>query len=76
MKQRGQVFEISDSPQVIATFHPSALLRALDEEKKEDMLDFMKEDLRHALSLLKKPRRIKEERPQQLKIAFEDESTW
>jgi DNA polymerase len=73
MKQRGQVFETSDSPQVIATFHPSALLRAPDEEKKEEMLALMKEDLRHALSLLTKPRRVKKERPQQLQIVFEDE---
>jgi DNA polymerase len=44
-KQRGQPFESEWSPWTLATWHPSALLRAPDEEMRKMMRDEFKEDL-------------------------------
>jgi uracil-DNA glycosylase len=45
-KQRGQPFESDWSPWTIATYHPSALLRAPDESTRRQMRDDFAADLR------------------------------
>ncbi|HEY0007596.1 MAG TPA: UdgX family uracil-DNA binding protein, partial [Tepidisphaeraceae bacterium] len=44
-KQRGQVFESNWSPWTLATYHPSALLRAPDERLRQAMIDDFRSDL-------------------------------
>jgi probable DNA metabolism protein len=51
MKDRGKVLSTLYAEQVIATLHPSALLRARDEETREQMLALFKADLMLAARL-------------------------
>lgn len=51
MKERGRVLSTPYADQVIATLHPSAILRARDEATREEMMGFFKADLRLAAGL-------------------------
>jgi DNA polymerase len=51
MKDRGKVLSTPYAEQVIATFHPSALLRAQNENSREQMMTAFKADLRKAANL-------------------------
>ena len=48
MQQRGQMLPSSASPQTVATIHPSAVLRAPDEEGRRKALETLVKDLRTA----------------------------
>ena len=54
MKSRGKVQETPFAPCVIATVHPSAVLRARDEQSRDQLLGYLKEDLALAYSLAQK----------------------
>ena len=54
MKSRGQVQETPFAERVIATLHPSAILRARDHQSREQMLNFLKDDLALAYKLAQK----------------------
>jgi DNA polymerase len=54
MKSRGQVQETAFAPRVVATLHPSAILRARDHQSREQMLNFLKDDLALAYKLSQK----------------------
>ena len=55
-RQRGQRIESTLAPNVIATVHPSSVLRAVDaESRKSQMREFVR-DLKMVASLLKKQR--------------------
>lgn len=56
MKSRGKPVKSGWAPTVIATVHPSAVLRAPSDQRKQAMADFTA-DLRKIAALLKKPRR-------------------
>lgn len=45
-KARGRFFETDWSPFTLATYHPSALLRAMDQPGGEEIYDAFREDLR------------------------------
>lgn len=47
-RQRGDVFHTDYAPVTLATYHPSAILRAPDERAREAMYEFLVEDLRAA----------------------------
>ena len=47
-KQRGEVFSTDYAPVTIATYHPSAILRAPDENARATMYELLVEDLRTA----------------------------
>ena len=49
MKERGKVIESPHFKQVIATLHPSAVLRAPDEEMRHQLRAFLKHDLALAM---------------------------
>jgi probable DNA metabolism protein len=51
MKSRGQVQETPFAQQVLATIHPSAILRARDHESRDQLLNFLKDDLALAYKL-------------------------
>ena len=53
MKNRGQLIESSLAPYVIATVHPSSILRAQDEESRESAMAAFVDDLREVMPLLK-----------------------
>lgn len=48
MKQRGQLIESVYAPKLIATVHPSAVLRARDDLGRQQLYGFLKDDLAHA----------------------------
>lgn len=48
MKQRGQLQQTPEGTKVFATIHPSAVLRARDEESRHQLLAFLKQDLSRA----------------------------
>jgi uracil-DNA glycosylase family protein len=47
-RQRGEIFETAYAPVTIATYHPSAVLRAPDADARASMYDRLVDDLRHA----------------------------
>jgi DNA polymerase len=47
-KQRGDVFHTEYAPVTLATYHPSAILRAPDKSARASMFDLLLEDLRTA----------------------------
>jgi len=51
MKDRGKVMDSPYAKQVIATLHPSAILRARDEESRREMMEMFKADLMKAAEL-------------------------
>ena len=51
MKERGRVVESPYARQVVATLHPSALLRAQD-GVREQLHAYLKQDLRYAATLI------------------------
>lgn len=51
-KQRGELLVSDWAPWVVATWHPSAVLRAPDSESRQRMRDELVDDLRHGLSKL------------------------
>jgi uracil-DNA glycosylase len=53
MKQHGEVLSTPYADRVMATLHPSALLRARDEASREQMTEMFKTDLQKAAALLK-----------------------
>jgi DNA polymerase len=50
-KQRGTVFDHSSGKRVLATYHPSAVLRAPDEDARHATYQALVEDLRLAWKL-------------------------
>jgi uracil-DNA glycosylase len=52
-RQRGQVFTILEGLEVMATIHPSAVLRARDEEGRRAQMDVLVEDLGRISDLLR-----------------------
>jgi DNA polymerase len=48
MKQRGTLVDSVYADKVMATIHPSAVLRARDEPGRRQLLEFLKDDLAHA----------------------------
>lgn len=52
MKQRGEVLSTPYAEQVMATLHPSAILRARDEASREGMMEMFKSDLAKAAMLV------------------------
>lgn len=48
MKQRGQLQHTPEGAKVFATIHPSAVLRARDEQSRHQLLAFLKDDLARA----------------------------
>jgi uracil-DNA glycosylase len=53
MKERGQLIESPPAPNVVATVHPSSILRAPDDESREDAMQAFIDDLRKVAPLLK-----------------------
>src|SRR5438034_11370117 len=53
MKNRGQLIQSSLAPYVIATVHPSSILRAPDDESRESAMAAFVQDLRNVTPLLK-----------------------
>jgi len=51
-KQRGQILESPLANWIMATYHPSAVLRAPDEERRHEMRDELIDDLRVAAAAL------------------------
>jgi DNA polymerase len=51
MKDRGKVLSAPAAEQVVATLHPSAILRARDEESRAGMMAMFKSDLMTAAKL-------------------------
>jgi uracil-DNA glycosylase family 4 len=51
MKDRGKVLSTPFAEQVVATLHPSAILRARDEESRKQMMALFKADLVMAANL-------------------------
>jgi uracil-DNA glycosylase family protein len=54
MKSRGQVQETVSAQRVLATIHPSAILRARDHQSREQLYGFLKDDLALAWKLAQK----------------------
>jgi uracil-DNA glycosylase len=52
MKKRGRLIESPLAPNVVATVHPSSILRAPDEESREQAMQAFVEDLRKVAPLL------------------------
>lgn len=48
MKQRGELQQTADGHKVFATIHPSAVLRARDDQSRHQLLAFLKDDLARA----------------------------
>lgn len=53
MKQRGEVLSTPYAEKVMATLHPSAILRARDEASREGMMEMFKADLAKAVGLVR-----------------------
>ena len=56
MKQRGQVLSTAYAERVMATLHPSAILRARDEASRKGMMEMFKADLAKAAEITMKVR--------------------
>jgi DNA polymerase len=56
-QNRGKALEVGGLPPVLATVHPSSILRAPDEESRRDGRASFVSDLREAASFLRKHRR-------------------
>jgi DNA polymerase len=54
MRQRGELLTSSIAPRVMATVHPSSLLRVIEEEDRHLQMNLFVEDLRKAARALKK----------------------
>jgi len=52
-RQRGQIIESPLAPHVVATVHPSAILRAQDDESRHSQMQAFIQDLKHVAQLLK-----------------------
>jgi uracil-DNA glycosylase len=52
MKERGRLIESNLAPHVVATVHPSSILRAPDDEARERALQDFVEDLRNVAAVL------------------------
>jgi uracil-DNA glycosylase len=55
MRDHGKVLESPYAKQVVATIHPSAVLRARDDESREQLLTFLREDMALAWKTAQKP---------------------
>jgi uracil-DNA glycosylase family protein len=53
-RQRGQMIESSLAPHVIATVHPSSILRAQDDESRHAQLEAFVQDLRQVARVVKR----------------------
>ena len=51
---RASTLKRPDGTRIVATFHPSAVLRAPDSERREELMGILREDLKLALKLSKK----------------------
>ena len=51
-RQRGQIMESSLAPHVIATVHPSSILRAQDDESRHSQMQAFVQDLKHVAQLI------------------------
>jgi DNA polymerase len=54
MQQRGQVLSATIARQVVATIHPSAVLRAPDPESRRTALEMLVADLKVVATLLRR----------------------
>jgi DNA polymerase len=52
-RQRGQIIESPLAPHVLATVHPSSILRAQDEESRHSQMQAFIQDLKHVARFLK-----------------------
>jgi uracil-DNA glycosylase family protein len=55
-QQRGQLLPFESAPQVLATVHPSSILRAPDEEARHEQFEAMVKDLRVVAKALGRPK--------------------
>lgn len=53
-RQRGQIIESPLAPHVVATVHPSSILRAQDDESRRSQMQAFVQDLKHIAQLIKK----------------------
>lgn len=53
-EQRGKLFEVRDNIQAIATYHPSAILRNIDEESRHEMKKIFIKDLKKVAKIAEK----------------------
>lgn len=53
-KERGKLLESDLAPHVMATVHPSSVLRAIDAESREREMEAFVEDLKYAASLIQR----------------------
>src|SRR6266576_5159290 len=53
-RQRGQLIESSLAPHVIATVHPSSILRARDDQSRHEQLDSFIQDLKQVARVVKR----------------------
>lgn len=51
-EQRGKVFEFSDDQKILATFHPSAVLRAVTDQQRDEIYQFLVTDLKKVVNLI------------------------
>jgi DNA polymerase len=56
-RRRGELVESGLAPYVMATVHPSSILRAVDHESRHLQMESFVEDLRKIVPLIKKPRK-------------------
>jgi uracil-DNA glycosylase family protein len=54
-RERGVILKSDLAPRIMATVHPSSLLRAPDEQERQRQMGLFVEDLRRAAGLLRKP---------------------
>lgn len=53
-RQRGQIIESQLAPHVVATVHPSSILRAQDDEARHSQMQAFVQDLKHIAQLIRK----------------------
>ena len=53
-RQRGEIIESSLAPHVVATVHPSSILRAQDDESRHSQMRAFVQDLKHIAQFIKK----------------------
>jgi uracil-DNA glycosylase len=63
MQQRGQIVTTAVASQVVATIHPSAVLRAPDAEGRRAAYEMLVSDLKVVAKALKRGVRVVEDRP-------------
>jgi len=54
MRQRGELLTSDLAPRVMATVHPSSLLRTIDEEDRHSQMNLFVQDLKKAALAVKK----------------------